>query len=186
MNNHPELPKSIQVTGDGTVVYFWHRFNVMILVFLVFDLWMIWILGSGLTKNIERSTFDIFAEHLCASPVYILSYYILARLLNRTEFWVKGNELFIQHKPLPWFGSRVIPLSELEGFTLDVTHAGGTYYHLLVDIRDKPRSRLFPVYSTIFTDLTNDTRQDVAVALHRQLVTLVQGHASAAGPIMHR
>jgi len=186
MNNHTNLPKSVQIKEDGTIIYFWHRFNIMILVFLVFDLWWIWILASGLTKDIERSVFDILGELLCASPVLILSYYVLARLLNRTEFWVRGNELFIQHRPLPWFGNRVISLSDIEGFTVEVTNAGGTYYHLFVDIRDKPRSKLFPMLSTIFIDLTNDTRENVAVALHQQLTNVVQKHTSAIDPITKR
>jgi len=185
MDQRSDLPKSIQVTEDGTIVYFWHRFNVMILVFLVFDLMGIWTLASGLSKDVEHSPF-LIAEFLCASPILILSYYILVRFLNRTEFWVQGGEFFIQHKPLPWFGNRAIPLSDIEGFALEETRAGGTYYHLFVNIRDKPRSKLFPMLSGLLIDLTNDTRRDVAVALYQQLINVVKKYISTTDSITKR
>jgi len=189
MNKRPSLPKSIQITRDGTIVYYWQRFNWSVLVLLIFDIWLTWVIASGIKKDIELGNFNYSGAIICASSVLISSYYILGLLLNRTEFWVEGNELFIQHKPLPWFGNRAISLSEIEGFTVEETsgdRGGGTYYHLLVDIRDKPRSKLFPMLSRAFVDLTNDTRANVAFVLYQQLIIMVRKYTSTIDPITKR
>lgn len=184
MNKRPGLPKGIQITEDGRIIYSWQRFNGRVLVLLILDLWLVWLIATGIQRDIDQGNLG-YTVIFCLSPLLISSYYILAMLLNRTEFWVEGNELFIQHKPLPWFGNRAIPLAEIKGFTVeeDRLQRGSKYYHLLVDIRDKPGSKSFPMLSRTFVDLTNETRGNVAFALRQQLIITVQKYTSATGPI---
>ena len=116
---------------------------------------------------------------LVLSPALALFYFILCKLLNRTEFWVEGNNLVVQHKPLPWFRNRVISLPEIEEVNMEeelitdkYNRPRTTTYHLIIDIHGKPRSTLFPMFSRMFVDLTNDTRREVVSALQQELRVL--------------
>jgi len=44
------------------------------------------------------------------------SYYVLARLVNRTVVRVTASGLSIQHGPLPWLGNRSLPIQHVKEF----------------------------------------------------------------------
>ncbi len=179
----PALPKRVKVSEDGTVIYYWQRFNVAVIVWLIVDAMLLWITLSGVQKDIESGNADYSGLPLimlivCLTPVLVSSYYLLGRFFNRTEFWMEGNELFIQHKPFPWPGNRAIPITEIDQFVMESDHKIGRRYqviahHLIVTIKGKRRNQWFPTFSRAFTNLTNDTRSEEVMALHKELEILI-------------
>jgi hypothetical protein len=61
-----------------------------------------------------------FAASLLLLPGVLMalgaSYYVLARLVNRTVVRVRGSRLSIWHGPLPWAGNQSVAASQVKGF----------------------------------------------------------------------
>lgn len=74
----------------------------------------------------------------------LVTYAALAHVLNKTEFSVSQREITIRHGPLPWFGNRVIPVSELQSFERsDRNNEGNLYYNFHCTFTNGKRANLF-------------------------------------------
>lgn len=76
-----------------------------------------------------------------------LTYSTLAGLVNHTSVRVSNNELTIRHGPLPWFGGRTIPASEVgqiyrEELTSTTRNGTTTRYRLSAVLRDERKRTL--------------------------------------------
>ena len=179
----PTLPKRVKVSEDGTVIFYWQRLNAIMAAWLIIDSIILWSVLSGMQTDTELGNTDysglsLIMLFVCMTPVLVSLYYLLGRFFNRTEFWVEGNELLIQHKPFPWPGNRAIPITEIDQFVMESDFKIRRGYqfiahHLIVTIKGKPGNQWFPTLSRILTDLTNDTRSVEVLALQKELEILI-------------
>lgn len=111
------LPRNVSVTDDGAVRYHWKNWWTSLLcapvVFqflpLIYDLFP----PTDLTVGI-----------VCFAPIVILElgliYLAVGNLINYTEIRVMGDELIVQHKPLPWSGNKSVPMADFDKFLMPI------------------------------------------------------------------
>lgn len=124
------LPKGVIITDDGAVRYYWREWGMS----------TIWILlGLMFTgAAIITTGGTIIYTLLCSIPIFWipglgLLYLGVGKAINCTEFRVESGELIVQHKPLPWRGSKSIPTMEIDKVSVESrAHEGGTVYDLVI------------------------------------------------------
>jgi len=109
------MPKNIEVReGNGIlqISYRWFRpLFIFLLFFAVFwnGFMIVW---HGISLFSGAWFMSIFGLLHTAVGIGI-GYYVLVGFLNRTTIWVGQGRLVIQHHPLPWWGNRDLPASEI-------------------------------------------------------------------------
>lgn len=111
-------PENIRLEQDGpdlVISYRW--FTVWILILVPFCIFWDSIVGTLFASLLRGKNVPVFAfvfplPHLCIGLG--LTYYLLARLLNKTEIRVSPSQLSIWHGPLPWLGNRTVRREDIE------------------------------------------------------------------------
>jgi len=119
MSRKPEIrmPDGLSVRKEGldlVISYVWFSFGYVLLlpVCAVWD-WLVLLFYRGFARMKEPFFVWLFPLGHVAVGVG-LTYYTLAKLLNRTRIRVSPRQLSIEHLPLPWPGGKVLPAGDLD------------------------------------------------------------------------
>lgn len=106
-----------------------------------------------------------------------LSYWCAAFWLNRTELRLGNDAVSITHRPLPWFGRRTVPGSEM--ITVGVRHVdeGRSLPHYRVFARDEEDERF-----TIVQYLSRASANRIADGLAAWLSRRARAQKSSISP----
>lgn len=79
---------------------------------VVYDALLVGIYAFALVQRAPVWVYVLLLPLLLAGLIF--TYYVVARLVNRTEVVLAPGQLSVCHRPLPWPGSRKIPLSHVK------------------------------------------------------------------------
>ena len=110
------MPSSVTVNDQGTgltLSYRWYSPKFIFLIFfcVVWDGFLFFWYSQALSTNAPLMMILFPLLHVGVGAG--LTYYTLAGFLNRTIVQVSREGLTIYHTPLPWFGNKRIPVTEL-------------------------------------------------------------------------
>lgn len=150
------VPEKWQVDAKpGSLLVKWRWLSVAVFFLVPFTLFWNGILSTaafGVSENFthpERLLFGLLIPHVWIGIG--LAYYCLALFVNSTTVKVLEGTLHVKHGPLPWRGTKAIPVRELQQlFVVEKRgNKGSISYELCGLMRDGRRQ-------SILTGLTSD------------------------------
>ncbi len=110
------LPDKLKFFQHGSYIEFvrkWFGWEVIVLTFFV----MIWngaILEIFSKEGLGQDEMAKFFAPLFIAVGICITYYTLARWLNRTHVLVSPGKIAVRHKPIPWYGNKEIPVVDIK------------------------------------------------------------------------
>jgi hypothetical protein len=157
-----DLPKGIVLSHHLTDLIITHPWYSPIAFFLLFFccLWdgasLALYYGFGFTTGAPKNL--IFFPFVSMGLGALLTYYMLAKFINHTEFTINDQWLKVRHGPLPWFGNRTILAQTIDQlytvevleqtrngvritYTIQVILKSGKRRSLVVGLEQSPQAR---------------------------------------------
>jgi hypothetical protein len=171
-SNKTSLPKGIQVTEEGRILYFWRRWiGLAIVVGSLLGFYPL-LLDPSYFSDILSPPFrfiDLFSLAILLT-IFAFAYWGLGWVVNRTELFIEHDTLLVRIRPLPWMGNVTISTSELTEIEVEEKWENEAYTDSTIS-----------VYSLIVSKKSGTTKElisrirelDQAVALRQELQKLL-------------
>ena len=120
-------PQNVRVNNDlRTLTFEWRWFGSDLIFLIIFTIFWNGFILSFLPPNISALR---EGNILALSPVLMLPhtwiglfllYYVLARIINKTQIILDDHELKVKQGPLPWLGNRTVRRNDIAQFYVNM------------------------------------------------------------------